>query len=249
MPRFNEEDMEQINTSNGNYQYSAVKIDKLAGQASEYTLVNIVIDLTGSVSGLESKLHDVMKSIVESCEKSSRNDNLMIRITTFDTSIDEIHGFKLLNMIDINNDYKPFQAGGITALYDATEDAISAVLSYADDLYAQDYDANGIIVILTDGYDNASRLASPASIKARLKGVITEERNIESLNTILIGFNATAYQNELDGFKNDSGLSQYVDSGDATTENLAKVANFVSQSISSQSQSLGTGGPSRSLAF
>lgn len=249
MPRFDSDDMETNNTGNGNYQYSAVKIDKLAGESSEFTLVTIVIDTTGSVYGFEDQLHATMKSVIESCNSNQRNDQLLVRVMTFDTHVDEIHGFKLLSMIDRDNDYKPFDPDGITALYDATEDAINATLAYAEDLYDQDYDTNGIVVIITDGGDNASTIASPQSINRTLSTLKQDERKIESLNTILIGVNATQYSSYLDGFKRDAGLTQYVDAGDATPENLAKVANFISQSISSQSESLGTGGPSQSLTF
>lgn len=190
-----------------------------------------------------------MKSVIESCDSNQRSDQLLVRVMTFDTSVNELHGFKLLSMIDKDNDYDRFNAGGMTALYDATEDAISAVLSYSEDLYEQDYDTNGIIVIITDGYDQSSRLASPASIKNKLESLIKDERKLESLNTILIGVNANEYSSYLDSFKDKAGLTQYVDAGDATPENLAKVANFISRSISSQSESLGTGGPSQSLTF
>ena len=40
----------------------------------------------------------------------------------------------------------------------------------------------------------------------------------------------------------------HIDVGDATPRKLAKLAAFVSQSISSQSQALGTGGPSQNIA-
>jgi len=248
MPRF-DNDMEAVNTSNGNYQYSAVKIDKLGGQASEFTLVNIVIDTTGSTYLFSDQLYETMKAVIESCYKNPMSDQLLIRITTFDTSITEIHGFKLLSMIDKDNDYKKFSPNGLTALYDATEDAISSVLSYAESLYDQDYDTNGIVVIITDGYDNQSNFANPDSIKNKLESLVTDEKKIESLNTILIGINATEYYDYLNNFKDNANLTQYIDAGDVTPENLAKVANFVSQSISSQSQSLGTGGPSQSLTF
>ena len=77
------------------------------------------------------------------------------------------------------------------------EDAISATLAYAEDLYDQDYDTNGIVVVITDGYDNASNLGSPQSISSKLSSLITDERKIESLNTILIGVNSAQYANEL----------------------------------------------------
>ena len=39
-----------------------------------------------------------------------------------------------------------------------------------------------------------------------------------------------------------------IDAGDATPAKLAKLAVFISTSISSQSQHLGTGGPSQQIA-
>ena len=53
----------------------------------------------------------------------------------------------------------------------------------------------------------------------------------------------------LQGFTAQAGVDQYVDVADATPGTLAKLARFVSHSISSQSQSLGTGGPSLALVF
>ena len=47
----------------------------------------------------------------------------------------------------------------------------------------------------------------------------------------------------------EAGLSQFVDAGDATPQRLAKLAQFVSQSISLQSRALGSGAPSQPLTF
>jgi hypothetical protein len=53
----------------------------------------------------------------------------------------------------------------------------------------------------------------------------------------------------LERFQKEAGIDQFVDIGDATPQKLAKLANFVSQSISSQSQALGTGAASQQLQF
>ena len=67
--------------------------------------------------------------------------------------------------------------------------------------------------------------------------------------TILVGINVDDCKDELNDFKDEANLTQFVDVGDATAQRLAKLANFVSRSISSQSQSLGQGGPSQQLTF
>lgn len=47
----------------------------------------------------------------------------------------------------------------------------------------------------------------------------------------------------------DAGFTQYVEVDNATDAKLAKLADFVSRSVSSQSQALGSGGPSKALTF
>jgi len=56
-------------------------------------------------------------------------------------------------------------------------------------------------------------------------------------------------QQYLDEFKDKSGLSQFINIENADAKTLAKLADFVSKSISSQSSSLGTGGSSQPLIF
>ncbi len=72
--------------------------------------------------------------------------------------------------------------------------------------------------------------------------------NLESIKVILIGVGDSGrVQTYLDTLKNDAGLDQFVWVGNADAKALAKMADFVSRSISSSSQALGTGGASKNL--
>jgi predicted amidohydrolase len=75
-----------------------------------------------------------------------------------------------------------------------------------------------------------------------------QEEFIESHVTVLIGINAANCASYLKRFQTEAGITQFIDAGDANKDNLAKLAAFVSQSISSTSQAIGTGGPSQSIA-
>jgi uncharacterized protein YegL len=237
----------------GNFQFSAIRPDKLG--ATEYTLVTMVVDISGSVQDFESQLLKMAQTVVDACKKNQRAENLMVRFVTFSDKVQEVHGFKPVNEID-PNDYKSLDPYGMTALFDATYSAIGATLAYGEVLTNQDFDVNAAIYIITDG-DNNRGTMTPNTIKTLLKKVQKEE-NLESLITVLVGIKdpavtgdgwALAVGKKLEDFKNKAGLTQYIDAGDATSQKLAKLANFVSQSISSQSQSLGTGGPSQQLKF
>lgn len=236
----------RIQDDESNFHFSGESIDKLG--ASEYTLVNIVVDMSGSVSSYKNELTECIKTIVSSCKLSQRAENLMIRLTTFNNSVYEEHGFSLLNSL-IPDAYKNKKPTGSTSLYDATIDGIQAVNNYGKTLYDQEFDSNGIVFIITDGDDNTSR-SNVSQIKDLVAKVINDEK-LESLRTILIGVNTKqdSLKRVLEKFKNDAELDQYVDIEAANKNSLAKLANFISKSISAQSLALGTGGPSQAVIF
>lgn len=245
MPKLIDSSMEQIDIlgSKGAFNFSAVKIDNLG--ATEYTLVTIAVDNTGSVSPFAKELVDTLKSAIEACKKSPRAENLLLRVISFNTDIDEVHGFKLLNAVDLNA--YSVNPNGNTALFDAVYSSLGATLTYAKKLTDQDFGVNGICFIITDGEDNASSMTPDAIYQLQKKAKIGEE--IESMITVLVGINAGACSVALDRFKSEANLTQFVDVGEVTSQRLAKLAAFVSKSISSQSQALGSGGASQPLVF
>jgi len=239
-----DENLENFNSIGaGGFQFSAIRPDKLG--ATEYTLATILLDVTGSVLTFSNDLLKMVIAIVAACKKSPRAENLLLRLVTFNynNNINELHGFKLLNLID-PKDYKDFTCQGMTALYDATYETICATLTYSKTLIDQDFNVNGIIFIITDGADNDSRVASTNMIKKKILESLKSE-NIESLTTVLIGINAQDCKQYLENFQKDSGITQFIDVGQATPQKIAKVGGFVSKSISSTSQALGTGSASQ----
>ncbi len=65
----------------GGFQFSAVRIEDLG--ATEYTLVTIVCDISGSVIPFADSLLECIKSIITACQKSPRAENLLIRLLHF----------------------------------------------------------------------------------------------------------------------------------------------------------------------
>lgn len=230
-------------TVNG-FGFSAVRPETLG--APEYTLVTLVLDKTSSVAAFADALFLVKKTVVEACRKSPRADFLLLRTLEFNSSVDEVHGFMPLADIDTASYVAP-RCGGMTALRDATFSAVSATNAYSKVLAEQDYLANGIVFIVTDGDDNCSRVDA-SDVKRELACGVSGEY-LESLRTVLVGVNAGAASRYLDEFKTTVGIDQYLDIAEASSQRLAKLADFVSRSISAQSQSLGTGGPSQALTF
>ena len=245
MPRLTG-DMEELKIKGG-FGFTATRIDKLG--ATNYTLVTIGVDISGSTWGFEKQLRDMIVTVIEACKKNPRADNIMVRVilisTAFPKGVDELHGFKPLAEIDIAN-YPQIQSMGGTPLNDGVYSAIGATNVYGEQLADQDFGANGIFFIVSDGAENSST-ATKTMVKDEFAKARKGEK-LESIISILIGINAGAYSAELQDFQQKAGMDHYIDVGDATPRKLAKLAAFVSQSISSQSQALGTGGPSQNIA-
>lgn len=246
MPRIqNDDNLQQHNT--GHFGFSAVRLEDLG--SSEYTLVTIVADRSGSVSGFSTDMEKALKEILAACLKSPRADNLMIRLVKFDNKIDEVHGFKLLSQINPDDYNGVLNPGGMTSLYDASVSAIEATNNYGRTLLENDMSVNAIFFVITDGGDNTSTL-NRSNVRKELERGVTGEC-LESLVSVLIGVNVTdpTLAKYLQDFKDEAGFTQYVELKDASKGTLAKLAQFVSKSVSSQSQALGTGGASQSINF
>ncbi len=239
--------MQNLIIPGSNYGFSATKIADLG--AAEYTLVTIAADVSGSVSGFERDIERAIMEVVKACRHSPRADNLMLRLTTFDHRVKEIHGFKPLMGFDPNDYAGCLSIGGSTALFDATHNAVGGVRQYGKDLAANDFEANGIVFVMTDGLDNASHV-KPAEVKKAFRSALRTEA-LESLVSILVGVDVSS-ANVSAGLKKlqtDVGFDRYIEIAKANASTLAKLADFVSRSISAQSQALGSGTASASLSF
>ncbi len=239
----------------GTFTFSAKKIEKLG--AMQYTVVTIAVDVSGSVTGFADQLLECVKNIVEACRKNQRAEFMVIRLITFGSTIQEIHGFR--ELVDINiDDYDEFDPTGMTLLFDGAYDAIGSVCEYAKMMSDKDYDVNGAVYIITDGDENPpsghKTIASPRMMKEKVEKAIQGEE-IESLITVLVGLHdpmsawAADVQNYLSTFQVDANFTKFIDVGDASPQNLAKLADWVSDSISSQSSQVGSNQPSQVLDF
>lgn len=247
MPRLDGADVETHTTAGSNFSFTGARIGGLG--ATEYTLVDIEVDMSGSVSSFIGDLKLMIETAIDACARSPRSDNLLVRVAAFSTSyrggINEIHGFIPLADID-KAAYDTLRPGGGTPLFDACFTGVGSIHAYGKALADQDYLANGISFFITDGEDTDSA-AKPKMIKdAIAKAMIGEV--LESHVSVLIGVNTAGCGPALKSFQTEADITQFIDAGDATKGKLAKLAAFVSQSISSTSQALGTGGPSQAIA-
>lgn len=245
MPRLNDESlMEEKKLPNTSFGYSATKIDELG--ATEYTTVDLVVDVSGSVMDFARDMEKAIQETVNSCKLSPRADNLMLRVVLFNGHMEELHGYKLLEHCNLADYDNVLNCYGGTALFDASENAVLSATDYAKSLTDSDFAVNSIVVFISDGDDNSSAVSAKA-VGVALTAAVQSEAT-ESLVSILIGVGVagnTHVSDLLREFKDEAGIDQYVETENADSKTLAKLAEFVSKSISAQSQALGTGGSSK----
>lgn len=247
MPLFNDDSQESFKANGSGFQFSGIDINKLG--ASEYTLFGIACDTSGSVAAFAAEIEGCLKSSIESCQRSPRVDNLLARFITFNSQIDEQHGFRPLADCHLGSYTGSIKPGGTTALYDASVNLVDSLATYGNSLIANDFVANGIVVIVTDGMDVGSTLGVQQVKDAMERAMMSE--SLESLVSILVGVNVqhAEVSQFLKEFKDQAGFTQYVEAADASSKTLAKLAKFISTSVSSQSQAVGSGSPSQAITF
>jgi hypothetical protein len=152
----------------------------------------------------------------------------------------------MLNTIDPKDYDNILNPDGGTALFDAVQSSIEATNDYGAILTGQDFSVNAILFIISDGDDNESR-ATPTSVKKAIEKVVKDEK-LEQITVVLVGVgdNVAGY---LQDFQNKANITQFINIGEANAGKLAKLANFVSRSISSTSKALANGTSSNLLTF
>jgi hypothetical protein len=239
--------MERFAIQGTAYGFSAVRVEDLG--ATEYTLVAIAADASGSVAPFADPIEACMAEIARSCASSPRADNLLLRVSAFDDTVHEVHGYRPLSA-GTPGDYRGCtRHGGTTALFDAALNAVASIRDYAQELSDADYECNGLLFVITDGADNASR--ADASALAAALASATASPHLDSLVTVLVGVGVQdpALKAWLETLRHAAGFHAYVELEHADAATLAKLARFVSRSVARQSQALGTGAAGQPIGF
>ncbi len=88
MPKLNDsEDMYELKIPSSNFGFSAIRPETL--EATEYTLVTISVDISGSVGSFAQDLLSTLKEAVRACKKSPKSENILLRVLTFNNRVEE----------------------------------------------------------------------------------------------------------------------------------------------------------------
>lgn len=176
----------------------------------------LVLDKSGSMSGLESDTIGGFNSMIE----KERKEGIDASVTTvlFDTKFNVIHDRTPLKKVK-NLTSKEYFADGDTALLDAIGSTIARI-ERVPDIYAKNNRV--LFVIITDGQENSSREYS----KAQIKQMISDKQEKYDWEFIFLGANIDAASEARSiGIKSENAL-KYENSKEGVSKNFEAAAEI-----------------------
>ena len=186
----------------------------------------MILDKSGSMSTIRNEIVDAFNQQVETIKANSHDMETSVSLVTFNTEVDKpkIWNESELSLKEITlNDYYP---KGMTALYDAigmTIDKLTKVEDINDPL------TSFLLIVLTDGEENASKNYNYRQIAEKIKKVqdtnkwtvtfiganqdmneLSNQLNIPKGN--VTSFDATSKGTQQAGFTVSMGLTSYYNS-------------------------------------
>ena len=171
------------------------------------TEIVFILDRSGSMSGLEGDTIGGFNSMIKKQKKE--DGRAYVTTVLFDTKMQRLH-----DRLDIQNipemterDYVP---GGCTALLDAVGDTIRHIAHIHKYSRPEDVPEKTVVVITTDGMENASKKYS----RERVKELIEHEQNKYGWEFIFMGANIDAAETaEGIGIKSERAANYLADCG------------------------------------
>jgi len=134
------------------------------------TIYHFVVDQSGSMSGSEGPTIEGFNSqlkTLQELKKESPDNEYIVSVTYFEDEVMDIVKFAAIEEIQLlsRENYRP---GGMTALLDGIGKSIEAIRRKYDQEIREDL-ASVVIVILTDGGENASKFYTRNLIAETIK--------------------------------------------------------------------------------
>lgn len=126
--------------------------------------VCFIVDRSGSMYGSEQDVIGGFKKVIDE-QKANTDGTCSVSLYEFDDEVKEIYKGKDVKEID-DIDYS---LGGCTALFDGVGTAIDNIGKWLSDMDESERPEKNLIVIMTDGGENASREYSGTRIREMIK--------------------------------------------------------------------------------
>lgn len=182
----------------------------------EYTAIQIIVDRSGSMESIRSEMQTEINRFI--ADQAIQPGKCTIRLSQFDGT------YELLYSSRSAQDVPHFwlQPRGATALYDAIGTAVNELGKELEALTEARRPGKVLVVVITDGHENASHKFS----KKNIKELIQHQKEVYKWEFVFMGANQNAVLegNKL-GIDNHSGLT-YDASGAGVRKGFQSLAGY-----------------------
>ena len=155
-----------VSNLNGPTMIQAVGVGLDEIMSNEVTLAMNIIDRSGSMHPYAGDLIRAYNDdYLAALAGSSSADDILVSTILFDDQVDLFHGYLLLGDVPPLT-RRRYQPGGSTALYDAVAGGLTNMVLYTQQLRQSGVMVRCLVIVYTDGDDNASRQTAGAVRRA-----------------------------------------------------------------------------------
>ena len=164
---------------------SKEKQGERSGVGHEATVISVILDRSGSMGHLRESTIAGFNDFVRDQRKETEGGRALMSLTQFDDRYEvNFVGEPLENVPDL--DAQSYVPRGSTALNDAIGRTVHELEAWTK---AHDWTERVLVLIITDGLENASKEYSLAAIRA-----LIERKENDGWNFVYLGANQDAYQ-------------------------------------------------------
>jgi hypothetical protein len=149
----------------------------------DYTALLFIIDRSGSMWSIKGDMEGGINGVLE--EQKKLPGEVTVDVAYFDDEI--IYDDRFLSLESASIEIDP---RGVTALHDAIVSSTNKFGEALSQLPEEDRPGNVMVIIVTDGHENASREANLSDVKA----LITQQQDVYNWQFLFLGANQDALE-------------------------------------------------------
>ena len=131
-----------------------------------YTHIGLVLDASGSMSSLEEDIKGTLRTFAkDQLAAKDPDETIVLDVWQFDDEVKHIIDSKPIDAYDPDR----YCCGGCTALYDAVCIGVDSLGKKFADMSEDERPEDVLFVIVTDGYENASKEYDLTDVKKRIE--------------------------------------------------------------------------------
>ncbi len=201
--------------------------------ASDATLVSVVLDMSGSMSSHQKAVIEAYNAMLTALSGSKAAASILVSTWAFSDTPTLLRGWQPVGW------HQPLGRGeyapdGCTALYDALLGCMTGLVAYGQELYDNGVPSRRIVFVLSDGGDNRSR-SRALDVKTASRALLAQE----AYTLAYAGFGSS----DLSALAADVGFPSVVTTGASESE-LRRIFRQVSASVVRVSQGTAAGASS-----